>query len=62
MKKQDYKNVLILLIFGLVFILGIFLGGNIFGSNMDWINQHTVIPEYFRNYFYETGKLIPDVI
>lgn len=62
MKKHDYKNVLILLIFGLIFIIGIFLCGNIFGSNMDWINQHTVIPEYFRNYFYETGKFIPDII
>lgn len=62
MKKHDYRNVLILLALGLIFILGIFLCGNIFGSNMDWINQHTVIPEYFRNYFYETGKLIPDVI
>jgi len=62
MEKRDYKNILILLLFALVFIFSIFMFGTIFGANMDWINQHTVIPEYFRNYFYETGKLIPDII
>lgn len=62
MKKQDYRNVLILLGLSLLIILGVFLFGNIFGANMDWINQHTVIPEYFRQYFYETKKLIPDII
>jgi len=62
MERKDYKNVLWLIIFGLVLILGIFIFGNIFGANMDWINQHTVIPEYFRQYFYETKKLLPDII
>lgn len=62
MKKQDYKNILILLSLSLLIILGVFLLGNIFGANMDWINQHTVIPEYFRQYFYENKKLIPDII
>lgn len=62
MKKRDYINIIILLGFSLLVILGIFLFGNIFGANMDWINQHTVIPEYFRQYFYETKKLVPDVL
>ena len=62
MKKHDFRNILILLSLGLSIILGILLSNNIFGANMDWINQHTVIPEYFRNYFYKTGKLIPDII
>lgn len=62
MKKQDYKNILILLLIGISVILGIFLCGNIFGANMDFINQHTVIPEYFREYFYQNKKLIPDIL
>lgn len=62
MERKDYKNILWLIVFGLVLILGIFVFGNIFGANMDWINQHTVIPEYFRQYFYETKKLLPDII
>jgi len=62
MKRNDYKNVFILLFFSLIFIIALVATGNLFGSDMDWINQHTVIPEYFRNYFYKTGKLLPDVI
>lgn len=33
---------------------------NIFGSKVDWINQHTVFPDYFRKLFYQTGDLIPN--
>lgn len=62
MERKDYRNILILFSMGLIIILTIFLSGNIFGANMDWINQHTVLPEYFRQYFYETKKLIPDII
>ena len=62
MKKRDYKNILILLLIGISVILGIFICGNIFGANMDFINQHITIPEYFRQYFYENKKLIPDIL
>jgi len=34
--------------------------GFVFGSKTDWINQHTVFPEYFRNLFYESGKILPN--
>ena len=44
-----------------VSIVLIFLFGYIFGSNMDFINQHTVLPEYFRNYFYTNHKLVPEI-
>ena len=27
---------------------------------MDWISQHSVIPDYFRKQFYETGNLFPE--
>ena len=33
--------------------------GYIFGSEIDWANQHIVITEYFRSMFYKTGHLIP---
>lgn len=32
----------------------------IFGSKVDWISQHSVIPDYFRQQFYETGNLFPE--
>lgn len=59
MKK--YKNYLILVIAALLFIFlstGTF---NVFGSNTDWLNQHTIFPEYFRQLFYETKELIPNI-
>lgn len=32
----------------------------IFGAKVDWISQHSVLPEYFRQQFYETGELFPE--
>lgn len=34
--------------------------GYLYGSKIDWVSQHSVIPDYFRNLFYETGNLFPD--
>lgn len=34
--------------------------GKVFGANVDWISQHSVFPEYFRQQFYETGQLFPE--
>lgn len=61
MNKKNKISIFILLSFGLLFILGVFVSGYLFGSNIDWINQHTVFPEYFRNLFYETGNLFPQI-
>lgn len=61
MEKRDYKNIFILLGIALGSILLIFISGNIFGSNMDFINQHAVLSEYFREYFYTNHKLIPEI-
>lgn len=33
----------------------------IFGSEVDWISQHSVFPDYFRKRFYETGYFFPDI-
>lgn len=44
-----------------VFLCWLFTGQNdIFGAQTDWISQHSVIPDYFRQQFYDTGKLIPE--
>lgn len=32
----------------------------LFGSVTDWGSQHTMLPEYFRTLFYQTGDLFPD--
>lgn len=32
----------------------------VFGSKVDWISQHSVIPDYFRQQFYQTGQLFPE--
>nr|WP_305182244.1 YfhO family protein [uncultured Schaedlerella sp.] len=56
-------RVLPFLLLGLasVFFCWCFVGRfGIFGSNVDWISQHSVIPDYFRKQFYETGELFPE--
>ncbi len=59
MKKSKIFNYLIIL-YGLILII-IFLGfNNFYGSNVDWISQHSVLPEYFRSLFYETKNLFPN--
>lgn len=57
-KKQIHHY--IYLVFICLFIVSMILDPmNLFGSKTDWINQHTVFPDYFRKLFYETGNLIP---
>lgn len=31
-----------------------------FGAKVDWISQHSVLPDYFRRQFYATGELFPE--
>ncbi len=31
----------------------------VFGSEIDWISQHSVLPDYFRQRFYDTKELFP---
>ena len=53
MLKKEYKNIIILFIILTLMIL-IPTGFNMFGSDTDWINQHTIFPEYLRQLFYDT--------
>lgn len=58
MKNKKYYLLIISYVLLVVLIL---LGVNhLYGSTTDWISQHSVLPEYFRNMFYETGRLVPN--
>lgn len=48
-----------LLLTGLtLFFCRMFVGRyGIFGAKVDWLSQHSVLPDYFRQQFYATGKL-----
>ncbi|SHI66863.1 YfhO family protein [Parasporobacterium paucivorans] len=57
---KDTIAYLLLIIFAAILILIIKKDGFLYGSRVDWISQHSVIPDYFRQKFYETGNLFPD--
>lgn len=62
-KKFNYKKIQPFLLLGILtlFFCWFFVGRyGIFGSKVDWISQHSVIPDYFRQQFYETGELFPE--
>lgn len=58
---SKYLNQIIIIFTILIIVFLTTRFSNMFGSNTDWINQHTIIPEYFRQTFYQTGKLIPNL-
>ena len=58
--RNKYKNYNFIIIYGLI-LLFILMGFFVFGSQKDWLNQHIVFPEYFRELFYSTGKIIPNL-
>lgn len=62
MKKTE-KIKIPLLLFGMCLaVCWIFvLQYGILGSDLDWVNQHSVLPDYFRQQFYDTGQLFPDI-
>ena len=59
-KKNDFKNIGLLISFILLFVIVLLCFGYAFGSEIDWANQHIVFPEYFRFLFYKTHNLIPN--
>ena len=59
--KQRKDKVPVLLAAGACFLCWLFVMRlGIFGSKIDWISQHSVLPDYFRQLFYETGNLFPN--
>ena len=51
LEKKDYLLIGTLFIPMVTLIIYLLCKGYIFGSNIDWANQHIVLPEYFRNLF-----------
>lgn len=60
MKKKDYLILILLAILPLLLVFMIVPNGYLFGNQVDWLSQHTVIPNYFRQLFYSSGNLFPD--
>ena len=58
--RQDLINIIILIASFLIVFLAITQFTHLYGSTKDWSQQHWIIPEYFRNLFYETHDLFPD--
>ena len=59
MKKKDYILLSIICLIPIILILVLLFNGYAYASTIDWSNQHYVLPEYFRNLFYDTGNLLP---
>lgn len=60
-KKRSLHHVMIIL-YGIILLTVLTGAGNLFGSRVDWLSQHTVFPDTFRHAFYESGKLIPEFL
>lgn len=60
MRRLLCKRYLLLGILTAVFCYLFCFRYGVFGSKVDWISQHSVLPDYFRQQFYETGELFPE--
>ena len=60
--KRDIMNLLVILGIEVALVLLCKLGFGTFIIQGDYLSQHGVIPDIFRKEFYDTGKLLPDMI
>ncbi len=58
--KKKIKPYIMVTCFVLILIALGCKPNHLFGSNTDWLNQHTVFAEYFRTIFYETKQILPN--
>ena len=58
--RQTRIHILLLILLCIIQIVAVVQFKFIFGSNVDWMKQHIVFPDYFRNLFYQTGNLFPN--
>ena len=59
--RYTQLRVPILFIFLTLLFCWLFCGKyGVFGSKVDWISQHSVFPDYFRQQFYDTGDFFPE--
>lgn len=61
-RNTDFRSIVLLLILFMLIagLILLFRCQGIWGSQVDWENQHFAIPEYFRSRFYQTGDLFPE--
>ena len=62
MKKNDKTKLpyFLLIMLALFFCWLFCIRNGVFGSKVDWISQHSVFPDYFRQLFYDTGRIFPE--
>ena len=61
--RYTQLRVSILFIFLTLLFCWLFCGKyGVFGSKVDWISQHSVFPDYFRQQFYDTGDFFPNLL
>ena len=58
--KKDVTAYFMLIALATMMVFLVYKDGFLYGSKIDWISQHTVLADYFREKFYETGHLFPD--
>ncbi|MEG0265710.1 MAG: YfhO family protein [Erysipelotrichaceae bacterium] len=60
MKQKDMRYLCLLLLIYVLMIIVAYPQNSLFGSTIDWSNQHVIFPEYFRNLFYQNHQFFPD--
>ena len=58
-KKHRIEGLLVLLVAVICSIFMLYYGT--FGTDVDWLNQHSAFPDYFRRRFYATGQFFPSL-
>lgn len=61
MINKEILNYFIIVFYTLSLVFLMTDSNSLYGSMQDWVSQHSVIPDYFRNIFYETGNLVPNL-
>lgn len=60
MKKKDYLILAALACLPILLVFILVPNDSLFANNVDWLSQHSVIPAYFRELFYNNHNLFPD--
>lgn len=58
--RKELIFLFILIIIPIVIFILRTSNGYLAGAKMDWLDQHSVFPDYFRKLFYKTGNLFPE--
>lgn len=57
MKKKELGIYIVLVCLPII-IVALLTQGNLFGSNIDWISQHTTLPDYFRKMVWQNHSIL----